>query len=56
MSKHSEKSALKSLAQKEVVQNGKILTIKRNSLGNGSLGKLSFLRKKCGYIINWTTI
>jgi hypothetical protein len=56
MNKHTEQTALNSLFRKGAqIELGKILKVKRNSLGNGSLGKLSFLKNYCGWHYMWVS-
>lgn len=56
MNKHTETSALNSLLKKGAqIKIGRILEVKRNSLGNGSLGRLSYLVNYCGWNYRWVS-
>lgn len=62
MNNLTESSALSSLIKKGAIivepeeygDDTNLLSIPRNSLGNGSLGKLSFLKNYCGWRYFWS--
>lgn len=53
--KYTEKEALDSLLRNPgIFLRGRTLMVARNSVGNGSLGRIDFLVHKHGYSMQWT--